>query len=58
MNASMKKYVKAVLNLLLALIILILTVWLLPKVIIFFMRHGRVMMPDWMRLPLSVEKEL
>ena len=37
MNASMKKYVKAIVNLLLAFIILVLTVCLLPKVIIFFM---------------------
>lgn len=37
MNTSMKKYVKAILNLLIALVILVLVVWLLPKVLVFFM---------------------
>lgn len=37
MRTSMKKYVKAILNLLIALVILVLTIWLLPKGIVFFM---------------------
>lgn len=37
MKTSMKKYVKAILNLLVAFVILILIIWFLPKGIIFFM---------------------
>ncbi len=37
MRTSMKKYVKAILNLLVALVVLILVIWLLPKGIVFFM---------------------
>lgn len=37
MSTSMKKYVKAVLNLIIALVILVAVIWLLPKAIIFFM---------------------
>lgn len=37
MSESMKKYVKAILNLAIALVILIAVVWLVPKGIVFFM---------------------
>lgn len=37
MSESMKKYVKAILNLVIALIILIAVVWLVPRGIVFFM---------------------
>lgn len=37
MSESMKKYVKAILNLVIALIILIVVVWLVPRGIVFFM---------------------
>ncbi|MGN1147116.1 MAG: sporulation integral membrane protein YtvI [Lachnospiraceae bacterium] len=37
MSTSMKKYVKAILNLVIALVALILIIWLLPKGIIFFL---------------------
>ncbi len=37
MKTSVKKYIKAILNLLIALVVLILVIWLLPKGIIFFM---------------------
>lgn len=37
MKISMKKYVKAILNLVIALVILLAVIWLLPKAIIFFM---------------------
>lgn len=37
MSSSMKKYVKAVLNLIIALILIIAVIWLVPKVIVFFM---------------------
>lgn len=37
MSSSMKKYVKAILNLIIALILIIAVIWLVPKVIVFFM---------------------
>lgn len=37
MSVSVKKYVKAILNLFIALVVLVLIVWLLPKAVVFFM---------------------
>lgn len=37
MNTSMKKYIKAILNIVIALVILGLVIWLLPRFIVFFM---------------------
>lgn len=53
MKESMKKYVKAILNLLIAAVILILIVWLVPKVLIFFMPFVIGWIIAWIATPAA-----
>lgn len=60
MKESMKKYVKAILNLLIAAVILILIVWLVPKVLVFFMPFVIGWIIAWIATPAAkfVEEKL
>ena len=60
MKESMKKYVKAILNLVIAAVTLVLIVWLLPKVLIFFMPFVIGWIIAWIATPAAkfVEEKL
>ena len=60
MNTSAKKYLKAVINLIVAAIIVLLTVLLLPRVLVFFMPFVIGWIIAWIAAPLDsfFEKKL
>ncbi len=60
MKESMKKYVKAILNLIVAAVILVLVIWLLPKVLLFFMPFVIGWIIAWIATPAAkfVEEKL
>ncbi len=53
MKESMKKYVKAILNLLIAAVILVLIIWALPKVLLFFLPFVIGWIIAWIATPAA-----